>query len=322
MFYISSLGHSATGWLSSILSEHPDLVCFHGTRSIPPYDSGIFDMTASEFADGLLQLEMNCRNKKQFGACHGFYGNYLKKDIESRGGKYMAIVRHPVKRIQSIFESKLLNCLTRKKYMKGLTRIKLDFYNKLIDYETLKYAEESKIFNPDFLINNSKIKSSNISLIKKIKKKLYKSYIELNHKLLSFKYLNSELIDINGYKSKKLVPLLIIDHFSNCCDIVLKFDLENFNECDSSQLLVMEEMTTSREYFMDKILSNLVNDPDKYFLPDDFQTKEVYNKHSKISKLDAESTYEKWPQIFKHIYNASLKQYDTKKNYVSLGYKI
>ena len=168
MFYISSIGHSATGWLSSILSEHPDLICFHGTRSIPPYDSGVFDMTPSKFADGLIQLEMNCRKKKQFGACHGFYGNILKKDIESRGGKYMAIVRNPVKRIQSIFEAKLLTRLTQKKYIGGLTRINLDFYNKLIDYETLKYAESSKIFNPDFYINNSKTKSQNISLIKKV----------------------------------------------------------------------------------------------------------------------------------------------------------
>ena len=84
MFYISSLGHSATGWLASILSEHPDLVCFHGTRSIPPYGSGTFDMTPSEFVDGLIQLEKNCRHKKQFGACHGFYGSILKKDIESK----------------------------------------------------------------------------------------------------------------------------------------------------------------------------------------------------------------------------------------------
>ena len=54
----------------------------------------------------------------------------------------------------------------------------------------------------------------------------------------------------------------------------------------------------------------------------DFQTKEVYNKHSRISKLDPQSTYENWPQIFKHIYNIALTKFDIKENYISLGYKL
>ena len=322
MFYISSLGHSATAWLASILSEHPDLVCFHGTRSIPPYESGTFDMNPSEFVDGLIQLEKKCRHKKQFGACHGFYGSILKKDIESKGGKYMAIVRHPVKRIQSMFESKLLSYLLRKKNINGISKINLDFYKKLIDDETLRYAEQSIIFNLDFYVHNSKTKSHNISQVNRVKKKLFKKYIKLNHKFLNFKYESSELIDIVGYKSKKIVPLLIIDFFFELCNSVLIFDLENFNECSESQLLVMEEMTTSKEYFADKILSNLVNYPDQNFLIDDFQTKEVYNKHSRISELDPQSTYENWPHIFKHIYNIALTKFEIKENYISLGYKM
>ena len=40
MFYISSQGHSGTGWLAKSLNKHPEVVCWHGTRSIPPYDAG------------------------------------------------------------------------------------------------------------------------------------------------------------------------------------------------------------------------------------------------------------------------------------------
>ncbi|MAV63593.1 MAG: hypothetical protein CMG00_00205 [Candidatus Marinimicrobia bacterium] len=321
MFYISSLGHSATGWLSSILSEHPDLVCFHGNRSIPPRSSANYDLTPSEFVNGLIQLENNCRDKKQFGACHGYYGSLMKKDVELRGGKYLAIIRHPVKRIQSIFESKILKGLT-KKNLKGLNEISTNFYDQLIDEENLRYGEQSKIFNPDIFIGTSRKKSLNSSLVNKIKRTVYRSYIAINHKLLNFKKENFELIDITGYKSKKIISLMVIDHFIRCCNSVLETDLENFNDCDHSQLLVMEKMTTSKEYFINKILSQLVNDPDKNFLPDNFQTKEVYNKHSRTSDLDHKLTYENWPQIFKYIYNSSLTKLDIKKKYISLGYKI
>ena len=39
MFYISSQGHSASAWLSKSLCVHPKIVCWHGSRSIPPYHS-------------------------------------------------------------------------------------------------------------------------------------------------------------------------------------------------------------------------------------------------------------------------------------------
>ena len=44
MFYISSRGHSATGWLAKQISKHNKVVCWHGTRSIPPSDPGINDL--------------------------------------------------------------------------------------------------------------------------------------------------------------------------------------------------------------------------------------------------------------------------------------
>ena len=74
MFYISSQGHSATGWLAKVLSMHPKIVCWHGTRSIPPFGSGENDITGPEFVKGLSQCQKGCFNEKVFGECQGYYG--------------------------------------------------------------------------------------------------------------------------------------------------------------------------------------------------------------------------------------------------------
>lgn len=102
-FYISSRGHSATAWLTTMLSRHPEIVCFHGTRSIPPYDSGtVPDMTPEQFVDALITCAGSSHGKI-FGAVHGFYGVACKEAVEGRGGRFAAIIRNPVKRIHSCF---------------------------------------------------------------------------------------------------------------------------------------------------------------------------------------------------------------------------
>ena len=64
MFYISSQGHSATGWLAKGLSMHPDIVCWHGTRGIPPYDSGLKDIAIKDFVEGLVHVKSVVLEKK------------------------------------------------------------------------------------------------------------------------------------------------------------------------------------------------------------------------------------------------------------------
>ena len=56
MFYISSRGHSATSWLANQISKHHKVVCWHGTRSIPPYSLGINDLSPKDFVKGLKIL--------------------------------------------------------------------------------------------------------------------------------------------------------------------------------------------------------------------------------------------------------------------------
>lgn len=103
IFYISSFGGSATEWLSQALSMHPRIVCWHGTRSIPPFPSGTSDLTPEAFAEGLERCAEKAQGQKIFGAVHGFYGVQARPAVEARGGRFSAMVRHPVRRIHSLF---------------------------------------------------------------------------------------------------------------------------------------------------------------------------------------------------------------------------
>ena len=124
-FYISSRGHSATAWVAAMFSSHPDIVCFHGTRSVPPYSSGRgHDMDPESFIDA-LQICSSSSHGKSFGAVHGFYGTACKEPVERRGGRFAAIIRHPVKRIHSCF---LFSYARKIMGEEASTPVGLDFY--------------------------------------------------------------------------------------------------------------------------------------------------------------------------------------------------
>ncbi len=120
-FYISSRGHSATVWLTADFSKHPEIVCFHGTRTILPKGSGtVPDMTPEQFIDTLLTYSESSYGKT-FGAIHGFYDFYLSNienhvdydDINILSDSYM-------KKAIEIFDS---SRVTKMNYKKRETQI-------------------------------------------------------------------------------------------------------------------------------------------------------------------------------------------------------
>ncbi|MEX2615147.1 MAG: hypothetical protein WD767_03535 [Alphaproteobacteria bacterium] len=104
MFYVSTWGGTASGWFARAMSLHPEVVCFQGTRSIPPYPAGIMpDMEPDAFAEGLHQLWGTSRHTKIFGATNGFHGLAMKTAIEERNGTFASAVRHPIMRIHGLY---------------------------------------------------------------------------------------------------------------------------------------------------------------------------------------------------------------------------
>ena len=103
-FYLSSFGGTATLWLAASLSSHPEIVCFHGTKAIPPIqtDWDQQDVDPGKFVDSLATYARACDNKKVFGAIHGFYGTTAQSALTAYNGFFGAVIRHPVDRLFSL----------------------------------------------------------------------------------------------------------------------------------------------------------------------------------------------------------------------------
>lgn len=100
IFNISSSGGSATLWLTNLLNRHAGVVCMHALRDNPFTDEPI---GPAQMVKGLLDLTYRVRGSHSFGVVHSFYGSEIYDEIRAVGGGFMAIVRHPVARIHSLF---------------------------------------------------------------------------------------------------------------------------------------------------------------------------------------------------------------------------
>lgn len=101
IFNISSPGASATAWLTRLLNQHPRVVCLHALREDPFHGEPI---EPAEMIKGLYYLHGITKDQRCFGVNHSYYDPGIYDDLTAVGGGYMAILRHPVSRIQSLFQ--------------------------------------------------------------------------------------------------------------------------------------------------------------------------------------------------------------------------
>jgi hypothetical protein len=315
MFYISSQGHSGTGWLNKSLNMHPKVICWHGTRSIPPYDSGDNNskLTPREFIEGLVQCEKKTFGEKVFGSIHGYYGVECKKYVEENKGKFFAVFRNPIAKINSIFSSFYVNILSKGSFSSD---IKFDLKKLILDNN----SEIDKCYS-DFL--KKKYKINNLKTIVK-KFKFFKKAQKINKLIQSFKIKKrkKEVVtdfDINKYSSVQK-NIAAIKAFEHACSRTFDTDLEIINNCNLSQILKMEDFISSKEYFK-KIFFNITGyEIDNAGLIKVFENKDHINVHSLEKNINV--IYEMWPASFKNVYKEYLKNIDLKNTYDKLEYKL
>jgi hypothetical protein len=102
MFYISTVGSTASLWLARVLSLHPDLACFHGARSISAAHHEPPRHEPHRFAQELSRLYLLADGSKYFGAVHGFVSSSIKPEIDAVHGGFAAMCRHPITRVNSL----------------------------------------------------------------------------------------------------------------------------------------------------------------------------------------------------------------------------
>jgi hypothetical protein len=100
IFYISSSGSSATAWLAKTLSSNEKIICHHA------YDLSQHK-NSSEFFDTLEKEAKNIGGWAGAIHCSGAHGVFLRKAINSWGGKFAGIIRDPILRTSSKITEKL-----------------------------------------------------------------------------------------------------------------------------------------------------------------------------------------------------------------------
>ena len=104
MFYILTCGSTASVWLSRVLSYHPEIVCFHGVKSISAVaERDTSAPLAREFVRELAHLYALSQGEQVFGSVHGFAAAEIAPEIAAVEGAFAAMIRHPVTRINSLF---------------------------------------------------------------------------------------------------------------------------------------------------------------------------------------------------------------------------
>lgn len=102
MFYISTVGSTASLWFARVLSLHPGIACFHGAGSISAARNERTRNEPRRFVQELSRLYLLADGCKYFGAAHGFLSSSIKPEIEAVHGGFAAMCRHPITRVNSL----------------------------------------------------------------------------------------------------------------------------------------------------------------------------------------------------------------------------
>jgi hypothetical protein len=104
VFYILTCGSTGSVWLSRALCSHPEIVCFHGVRTLlDASDNDGGEPQAKKFVRDLEHLYRLSLGEKIFGAIHGFGAAEIAPEIAASGGAFLAMLRHPITRLNSLF---------------------------------------------------------------------------------------------------------------------------------------------------------------------------------------------------------------------------
>lgn len=273
-FYISTIGGSASTWLTSILNTHEDIFSVHGTRSIPPSPSGNGDIPPAEFFRLLSRYkELMKPSATVLGGIHGYYGVSALDEVKKLNGTFLGVIRHPIKRIHSLFSHNINNF-----YLVG----KNDVYSHIV---------------------NAKL---NINIDRFIKPK-----VGLKRKIKSLMARNTDQVELR-IEGKTVFLTGIEKMFFDLCHNIINDDLILTNHVYSKNIYKMEHLVSERKYCLamfEKITQSTIDLNTPQFISSlDSQFKKTLNKHTN-SEHQIMELYQLWPDSFKFIYQSVLRHF-------------
>jgi hypothetical protein len=146
MFYILTCGSTASRWLSRALSQHPEIVCFHGVKVIAAaHRFDVSEPLARAFVRELAHLYLLSEGECLFGGIHGFGAAEIAPEIAAVEGAFVAMIRHPITRLNSLFHREAQN-------IGQLDLPREDIYRPFRNTKTKLEADTDRVMSssPDF----------------------------------------------------------------------------------------------------------------------------------------------------------------------------
>ena len=360
MFYISSIGHSGSGFLSNTLTSHPKIICWHGTMSIPPNRLLKNELSEEQFVNGLMDCERESHGQKFFGATHAYHGIKIKKIIEEKNGQFFSTVRNPIKRITSMYEGHITKVISYEVLPAGLN---VDLYKLLKENENAINSKFSQILKHHQNVKKSakfvhrpikkileKIHVLDLLKSRKLKRyygvslasifdirnilKNYYSKIKLQKKV-SFKKMEMEewfgktQIEGDGKLEEVLKNLdkndlseRLIKGFLFSCDRQFDSDEPLLANCNDENILKFEEYIVSSEYLDNHIIRKICGENASREFLDKIYKKPKIHPHSFKAKLSPEEIFNLWPKSYKNYFLNRLNNSSAMGLYKKLGYNL
>lgn len=324
MFYLSSRGSTATGWIANNLSLHPKIICFISSRTFPPVKPGesfpihpwVKEILADKYIESLNLSEEACYKNKVFGSIHGYHGILAKSACEKLGGFFGYITRHPLERVHSCFIYDLYNMYYKKK-----SEVK----NEEIFGRVKTLLNREKDFNINKVIKTKRPFLEGNSFKTFIYKKLSKNYpkiIEI-YKNYQIKKKQEKIkfeID-NDYEES----VLFVDHFNKLCKDFFSKDRILFDNCNNEiQGIKMEELIRSTEYFKKNLLLKIISDDD---ISNNYLNliSELKNKRIGVHRnepIKSDQIWNEMPKVLKEIFLNNYDRFNIKEITSFFDYKI
>jgi len=314
MFYLSSRGSAASGWIANALSIHPKIVCFQSSRSFPPLKPSetyplhdwIMEIPPEKYVESLKICEESVRGLKKFGSIHGYHNLLAKKYIDENNGFFGYIIRNPLERIHSCLIYNLFNNY----YTKILPKLKNEDVFEHIIQKTKNITEYSQY------LNYNRTKKKNNDFKQKLKKPIYNLLDSYVPKIIQYNKINKKYKQVGVRYSVNTDEVnVIFDEFARLCNDFMSKDSQLYNGCDLDNGIKMEELMKSKVYFRDKLVKRIIDDEnisDEYLNLVYSLRKDKIGIHRK-DPIDSKNIWNKLPKSLKEIFNHYYNYYDIKK---------
>lgn len=301
MYLILSNGHSATRWITNILSKEHFSKCFHSTSllEVNPKIKNIISYHK-------YLREYNKNKKLVVGSIHlpFDFSEESLNELKNDNVKIFCLIRNPIDKINSMMQFYLEKFVldgffTKKKNLiKSITTDKdlyvdeiLKNYYQQINFDFLNYQKSKNFYNLFYVYDSIKFK--------------------INKKFFNFK-IKKELLEkanLRKYLSKVTINLFLF-----ACSSCLRFDKKAKN-FDEKKIILFEDIVKSEKNFekFAKLLDS------KFSL----QNLNIENFENKIGKNVSDYNKTKfWPKSFKDYFLKRIEEKNLIKFYNKMNYQI